>query len=57
VSIDIRFRFVAVWNGAKSQDCDNPEGLKECLSLSPALAQNEDIFFASTKEKLDVQCR
>jgi hypothetical protein len=56
VSLDIRFRFVAVWNEVESQDCNNPEELKECLSPMQALTDKIDFGFVFTKEEPDRLC-
>jgi hypothetical protein len=57
VSVAIRFRFVAVWNEAESQKCNDSEELKECLSPMQALADKEEFGFAFTKEELYRRCR
>jgi hypothetical protein len=56
VSIDIRFRFVAVLNEAESQDC-NPDEVKKCFSNMQALTDTSAFDFVFTKEEMDHQCR
>jgi hypothetical protein len=50
-------RFVAVWNGAESLDCNYDYELLECLSPVKDVILNKGIAFASTKEEMDSQCR
>jgi hypothetical protein len=56
VCVDIRFRFVAVWNEAESQDCNDPEWLKECLLPLQGLRNKEVTDGAFIKEELDRRC-
>jgi hypothetical protein len=50
-------RFVAEWNGAESQDCNEQEGWKEILSRWQALVKKGVFGFESTKEEMDPKCR
>lgn len=56
VSIDIRFRFVAVWSEAESQDCNNTEEMKKCLSPIRVFTDDREFGFSMNREVLDRVC-
>jgi hypothetical protein len=56
VCIDIRFRFVAVWSEAESQDCNNTEELIQCLNPIRVFTDEREFGFAISREELDRVC-
>jgi hypothetical protein len=57
VCVDIRFRFVAVWNEAESQDCNDLEELEKCHSPLQGLKDIELIDVDFVKEEMKRRCR
>jgi hypothetical protein len=56
VYIDIRFRFVAVWNEAESQDCTNTDELIKCLNPIRVLTDDREFGFSMSREELGRVC-
>jgi hypothetical protein len=51
------FRFVAVWNEAESQDCNDIEDLEKCHTPLLGLEDIELIDVDLRKEEMERRCR
>jgi len=56
VCIDIRFRFVAVWSEAESQDCNVFEEMRKCLDYFQVLTDKGKSLIFMGREGLDRVC-